>query len=225
MKKKLILSPTCLALCMGIMALSSTPATAQQEMGSLVYYDVTPAEIQAHYNEWSHFLEYNLDREQCQNYVAPPEGYVMKGCQVYRVGTAPIAAATTETIVTEAPKAVAAAPAPAPTTSTYTVQFGFDKSSVPVNEEKVLDNVAQDIQKYEPAAVTVSGYASTPGTSAYNQALSERRAAAVTQELTNRGVKASIIDQKAYGETHLAVPTADNVRMPPNRRVTIEFNH
>ena len=189
----------------------------------MVYYDVPASEYTEHYDEWRLFLEYNLHREQCQHYVAPPEGFVMKGCHVYRVGAPVTAAATeTQTTVTETTQAAVAT---VPATSAYTVHFGFNKSTVPANEKKVLDNVAQDIQKYSPAAVTVSGYASTPGSDGYNQALSERRAAAVTQELTNRGVKASIIGQQAYGETHLAVPTANNVKMPPNRRVVIEFNH
>ena len=125
MKNKILLSTTCLALCMS-MALSSTPAAAQQEMGSLVYYDVPASEYTEHYNEWRVFLEYNLHREQCQHYAAPPEGFVMKGCHVYRVGTAaPAAAVATETAVTEA-TTTTAAPA------FYTVHFGFNKSNVPV---------------------------------------------------------------------------------------------
>ncbi len=37
MKNKILLSSACLALCMGVMTLSSGAAQAQQEMGSLVY--------------------------------------------------------------------------------------------------------------------------------------------------------------------------------------------
>jgi len=207
---------------MGIMAVHSTPAQAQQEMGSLVYYDVPKSEYTEHSDKWRVFLEYNLHREQCQNYVAPPEGYVMKGCQVYRVETVTTTTAVkTEMAVTKTAQTTVV---PAIVASSHTIFFAHDRSDVPANEEAILDNVVQDIQKHNPATVIVSGYTSTTGTADYNMALSQRRAAAVAKELVKRGVAASIIDQEAYGKTHLAVPTADDVKMPANRRVVIEFN-
>jgi len=221
MKNKLLLSTTCLALCMGAMTLSSAPAQAQQEMGSLVYYDVSPAEIQAHYNEWHVYLEYNLHRKQCQHYQAPPAGYVEKGCNLYRVGTT-AAVATTETVTqTEPAKAVVTQSASA---SSYAIHFGHDKSNIPVNEQSIVGEAAQEIQKDKPSSVVVSGYTSTTGTAAYNQALSERRAKSVADALVTDGVNPAIITQEGFGETHQAVPTGDNVRMPANRRVLIEFN-
>lgn len=221
MKNKLLLSTTCLALCMGAMTLTSGTAQAQQEMGSLVYYDVSPAEIQAHYNEWRVYLEYNLHREQCQHYQAPPAGYVERGCNLYRVGTA-TAVATTDTVTqTEPAKALVTQSV---TASSYAIHFAHDKSEIPANEESIVGEAAQEIQKDKPASVIVSGYTSTTGGVAYNQALSERRAKTVADALVVDGVNPGIITQEAFGKTHLAVPTGDNVPMPANRRVLIEFN-
>jgi outer membrane protein OmpA-like peptidoglycan-associated protein len=212
---------------MGALTLSSSAAHAQ-EVGSLSYYAISEAEYRAHYHEWQVFLEYNLHREQCQHYQAPPAGYVMNGCNVYRVASdqpaamaEPRAETVTETVTKPAPPAPIAQQASA---TSYTLHFGFGKSNIANSEEAILDRAAEDIKKYSPAAVTVSGYASTPGSDDYNQVLSEKRAQAVAQALSREGVDPEIIHQRAYGETHLAVPTANGLRMPANRRVVIEFN-
>jgi outer membrane protein OmpA-like peptidoglycan-associated protein len=219
MKDKLLLSTTCLALCMGFLTLSSGTAQAQQEMGSMTFYDIPASEIQAHYNEWRVFMEYNLHRKQCQGYQLPPAGYVAHGCNIYRANTT---VATTETVTqTEPAKAVITQSA---TVSSYAIHFAHDKSKIPANEESIVGEAAQEIQKDKPSSVVVSGYTSTTGTAAYNQALSERRAKSVADALVVNGVNPEIITQEGFGKTHLAVPTGDNVKMPANRRVLIQFN-
>ncbi len=234
MKNKFLLSASGFALCMSVMTLSSSAAYAQQEMGSLTYYDVPASEIQEHYNEWRVYLEYNLHREQCQHYQAPPPGYVERGCNVYRVGsvaettnTSTSTQTATQTVTQTTAATTAATPAPASPAAApvdYTINFGVDRSRVPANEKSTVNKAAQEIQKDNPSTVIVSGYTSTTGSAEHNQALSERRAQAVTDTLVTDGVNAAIITQKAYGETHLAVPTGDNVEMPANRRAVIEFN-
>jgi outer membrane protein OmpA-like peptidoglycan-associated protein len=222
MKKKLLRPTSCLAL-IGAIALSSGTAHAQQEMGTLSYYSTPPSEIRDHDHAWSVFMEYQMHREQCQHYQAPPAGYVMKGCDLYREDSVKAVEATTriETVKTVEPTVVSRAAS----TSSYTIHFGFGKSNVPASEKAALDHAAQEIKKYNPSEVTVSGYASTPGSDGYNQTLSEKRAAVVAHALADDGISEEIIHQKAYGETNLAVPTPDNTRMPPNRRVVIQFNH
>jgi outer membrane protein OmpA-like peptidoglycan-associated protein len=69
--------------------------------------------------------------------------------------------------------------------------------------------------------IFVTGHTDTVGTSQYNQRLSERRAAAVRAELINQGVPANQIDATGVGESDLAVPTAQGVNEPRNRRVVI----
>jgi len=218
MKNKLLLSTTCLALCMGVLTLSSGTAHAQQEMGSLTFYDIPASEIEAHHNEWVVFMEYNLHRKQCQGYQLPPAGYVAHGCNVYRANTS---VATTET-VTEPATAVVTQSA---SVSSYAIHFANDKSKIPANELSIVGQAAQEIEKDNPSSVVVSGYTSTTGGVALNQALSERRAKAVADALVADGVNASIITQEAFGKTHLAVPTGDNDKMPANRRALIQFNN
>jgi OOP family OmpA-OmpF porin len=158
---------------------------------------------------------------ECQGYQQPPAGYVVHGCNVYRVDAATTVATTETETRTEPAKAVVTQSA---TASSYAIHFAHDKSKIPANEQSIVGEAAQEIQKDKPSSVVVSGYTSTTGTAAYNQALSERRAKSVADALVTDGVNPAIITQEGFGETHQAVPTGDNVRMPANRRVLIQFN-
>lgn len=65
----------------------------------------------------------------------------------------------------------------------YVVLFAFNDAQLDSDAKAVLDKVPTDV------TVDVVGTASPEGTDDYNKALSERRAAAVTDYLINRGVK------------------------------------
>ena len=69
--------------------------------------------------------------------------------------------------------------------------------------------------------IEVAGHADRAGTPQYNQRLSERRAAAVANELDRQGVPRSAMVVQAFGESRPLVATADGVREPQNRRVEI----
>jgi outer membrane protein OmpA-like peptidoglycan-associated protein len=170
------------------------------------------------------------DRENCQMY----ERDVNKMAYVPRC---------MKKYLTPAPEPVAAyvapAPAPAPVVAaappvqettrllpiirSYPVYFAFDKSSINVAEIATLDAMSSDMLKYHPPQVTVTGHTDRAGPVAYNQALSERRAQAVSRELTSRGISHQIIDEQARGETDSAVVTRDGVSEQANRRAMIDF--
>jgi OOP family OmpA-OmpF porin len=84
---------------------------------------------------------------------------------------------------------------------------------------KIVKDAAAAIKKR--GYVTVIGHTDTTGTDDYNMRLSDRRAAAVRDALIAQGVYAKMIKLKAMGEKDLAVPTADGVREPKNRRAQI----
>ena len=67
----------------------------------------------------------------------------------------------------------------------------------------------------------MTGHTDTVGSAAYNQALSERRAASVQRVLVADGVPGGEITTIGVGKTGLLVPTADGVREPQNRRAEI----
>ena len=105
----------------------------------------------------------------------------------------------------------------------YVVYFDFDESHIRQNDMDVIRRASNDITKYNPRQVLVAGYTDTSGSMSYNEALSARRANAVSNALTNRGVANLVVDEKALGETELAVPTGDGVKLQQNRRVVIQF--
>jgi hypothetical protein len=80
---------------------------------------------------------------------------------------------------------------------------------------------AQEFQRTGSARISLRGHTDTSGNAAYNQALSERREQAVTDELVRQGVPADAIAGVAVGETDPAVPTGDGVPEEQNRRVEI----
>ncbi len=113
-----------------------------------------------------------------------------------------------------------AAPAPAPA-KTYLVFFDWDKASLTPRATQVIAQAAQDSKTNKVTTLNVSGYTDTSGPAKYNMGLSKRRAQAVAAQLVADGVPASAIEIRAFGETHLLVPTGPNVREPQNRRVEI----
>ena len=107
----------------------------------------------------------------------------------------------------------------------FTVYFDYDKSNLTPQASTLIQEAASRALQNDIDTVVVSGNTDTSGSSAYNQALSERRARVVREALVANGVSADSIRTEAYGETNLAKATADGVREPLNRRseVVISF--
>src|SRR5581483_3755958 len=105
----------------------------------------------------------------------------------------------------------------------YVVLFAFDKSTLDETARATIASAAEAFKRTGSAQISVQGHTDTAGNAVYNQALSERREQAVTNELVRLGVPASSISGTAVGETDLQVPTADNVREARNRVVDIQL--
>ncbi len=105
----------------------------------------------------------------------------------------------------------------------FQVFFDFDKSAITAEAAKTIQVAAETIKAGGVAHIDVTGHTDTVGSAAYNQALSERRAAVVKSVLVADGVPAGEITTIGVGKTGLLVPTADGVREPQNRRAEIEL--
>lgn len=103
----------------------------------------------------------------------------------------------------------------------------FARGSADINPGfyESLNAVAESLIRYPNSLIDVYGFTDTTGSDALNQGLSERRAAAVANYLTGRGVASSRIETRGYGESYdfLRVKTADGVDEPLNRRVEIKI--
>ncbi len=103
---------------------------------------------------------------------------------------------------------------------TIDIVFEFDKSTLLPVSRTTLNAVGQVLQKYPELRLEVSGHTDSVGSDAYNQRLSERRAAAVRQYIQERyGIPASRLDIKGYGESRPAATNDNPTGRTLNRRV------
>lgn len=126
----------------------------------------------------------------------------------------------------EAPAAPKPAPVPAPAPKaeearTYLVFFDWDKADLTARARQIIADAAGASQRLAVTRIEVAGHADKSGTATYNQALSMKRAQAVSAELVRLGVKQSAISVSAFGDAKPMVPTAAGAREPQNRRVEI----
>jgi len=106
--------------------------------------------------------------------------------------------------------------------------FDFDKSDIKPEAGPELMKVATVLKSYPNAEVTIEGHTDGKGSDAYNQPLSERRAATVAKWLTvNAGVNAANVRTRGWGKTKPIAPNtnpdgSDNPQgRAKNRRVEI----
>ena len=103
------------------------------------------------------------------------------------------------------------------------VTFATDSSAVSPTFRATLDQIAQSLRDYPNSLVDVYGHTDSTGSDSYNQALSERRAKAVSDYLTSRGVSSTRVRFQGFGETQ---PIASNDTIDgraKNRRVEIKI--
>jgi OmpA-OmpF porin, OOP family len=103
----------------------------------------------------------------------------------------------------------------------FTVYFDFNKSTLTSAGRDVIRHAAAAAQQGSIAHLTVTGHTDTVGSAEFNQRLSERRADTVRRALVAAGVPENAITARGVGKTELAVPTADGVKEPRNRRAVI----
>lgn len=101
------------------------------------------------------------------------------------------------------------------------VTFATDSSDLSPAFFDVLASVGKVLKEFDQTVVEVAGHTDSTGADAYNQSLSERRAASVTQYLQARGISSQRLISVGMGESR---PVADNGTASgrqANRRVEI----
>ena len=81
------------------------------------------------------------------------------------------------------------------------VLFGFDESTLSTDARASLDKLGKVLVAYPDTDIEIQGHTDSKGSLAYNQALSERRAGAVSGYLVGEGTAASRLKIKGFGET------------------------
>jgi OOP family OmpA-OmpF porin len=125
------------------------------------------------------------------------------------------------------PAAPAEKPAPASVRQAIVIQadalFDFDKSVVRPDGKKNIDDAMAKLAGVDVEMVIATGHTDSVGTDAYNQKLSERRAAAVKEYLVSKGIPASKITTLGKGEMQPVATNKTKEGRQKNRRVDIEF--
>ncbi len=86
------------------------------------------------------------------------------------------------------------------------IHFDFDKATLKPEAQVILRRNIQMLKDNPKSKVRIAGYTSAAGTDIYNQALSERRAAAVEEFLINEGIiTPERLSTIGYGETDPAM--------------------
>jgi OOP family OmpA-OmpF porin len=88
------------------------------------------------------------------------------------------------------------------------IRFKASSAEITGEDSKgVIQNIKDILASYPTVNFVIEGHASSDGSTAFNKALSQRRAEAVENELINLGVNQSRIETVAFGES---MPIADN---------------
>lgn len=101
------------------------------------------------------------------------------------------------------------------------VTFGVDQADIQSQFYGPLDSVANILRQYPQTTIDVIGHADSTGADAYNQSLSERRAAAVASYLVSRGVQRERLFVAGRGESQPIASNATEQGRAQNRRVEV----
>jgi outer membrane protein OmpA-like peptidoglycan-associated protein len=121
------------------------------------------------------------------------------------------------------PPAYVEVPAQSVGAKTFTIAFRTASARLSGGDLSVVAQAAS-VFKAGATSVVVTGHTDTVGKASANQALSERRAAAVARALVHAGVPSSAISKAAVGESQLPVSTGNNVSEQSNRVVVIDIH-
>ncbi len=172
--------------------------------------------------------------DQIINSLKPSGNLVLGGTRGIRLAapsgdaTAPAATAPATPqqprVASSRPVAVPVAPQAAGPSVNLTVNFANGSAELTPDAIRTLDELGRALASKDLSAYRfrIEGHTDTVGSREYNQALSERRAAAVVDYVARKyGVDPARLQAVGMGEEGLLVQTAPQTAEPRNRRVQV----
>lgn len=101
--------------------------------------------------------------------------------------------------------------------------FDFDRYELKPSSYPELNRLAEVLADNPGAKVEIAGHTDNVGTAAYNQELSDNRARAVVDYLASKGIEASRLIARGYGETRPVDTNDTEEGRTQNRRVEFKF--
>lgn len=102
------------------------------------------------------------------------------------------------------------------------VTFETNSATLTSTSLTILNDAAATLERNDDIRVEAQGHTDSQGADSYNLGLSQRRAEAVRDYLIRRGVDASRITAKGYGETQPVASNANADGRAENRRVVLK---
>ena len=103
------------------------------------------------------------------------------------------------------------------------ITFAYDSAEVQPQFQRTLDQVAGTLSEYNQTYIDVYGHTDSTGSDTYNQGLSERRATAVADYLSGRGVQTARIGTRGFGKTQPIASNDTDAGRAANRRVEVKI--
>lgn len=107
-------------------------------------------------------------------------------------------------------------------TTLNNIFFESGEFRIQPKSETELQRVVQFLEENPEVKIEVSGHTDDVGNATYNQQLSEKRAKAVYEYLTNKGIDPGRLQAKGYGQSKPVAPNDSEENRRQNRR--IEFS-
>lgn len=121
----------------------------------------------------------------------------------------------------DTPRGTRVGPQGCPCDLTLKLNFAFDSSALTDSDKAQLDAAVAELKRLNWTSGVIEGHTDSIGSDAYNQKLSERRAATVREYLIAQGIAESRMAPTGFGESQ---PVADNKTADgraENRRVVL----
>jgi len=99
--------------------------------------------------------------------------------------------------------------------------FDYDKAEVRTDAREALSQTAQFMRSYPQLKVVIEGHCDERGSTEYNLALGDRRAAAAKQYMTSLGISADRLETVSYGKERPFCTASTEECYQQNRRAHI----
>lgn len=103
------------------------------------------------------------------------------------------------------------------------INFAYNSAAVAPAFQRTLDQVGDVLGDYRSTYVDIYGHTDAIGGDAYNQDLSERRAIAVADYLSDHGVQSARLGTRGFGRTQPIASNDTEEGRAANRRVEIKI--
>ena len=101
------------------------------------------------------------------------------------------------------------------------IQFAVNSSTLTSTSKTNLNDLAKTLNKYSDTNILIEGHTDSTGKRDYNQSLSEKRAASVSNYLKSLGVTGTRISNIGYGPDQPVADNGSEAGRAQNRRVEV----